>query len=579
MLGGQSPDGSAIHSTDPATRLAHLDRLLDLFDAARFGGDDAARAALWEGLDNPPGARRGPAATRDAAMRLLEEATRIEDQFGEGLSESGRDFLNDAIMLLSVDASAPHDLESLETQALAFRSLLEVGHPRVVDNARWRLYDHARAVWTAAAQADPQRRIEIGLHGLLLEQGALEPWLRPAPIHQRPPLPDSAGLIDPALDLLSSLEADPRWAPVAQAVRTVDQAVRDAFVAVWPASRAALEAPMRPRGTGRREALAPVVALGPESLELAWGQPGVETLRRGDARLPARLDDLALRDGASRVLVVAPGEISASATWDWMQGAAKSGLAWIEFALREARSEGGGHVITQLPLRVVRSADRGPEAMALHEARLAVELSGRGARLGVDGAWVDAQPLGAAAFEARVAQMRAAYPGDDAIRVQLRPDLAWPQLLDGLSALLGPIDAPRFALAFVWGDGPALPADVPMPPRDPLAARLALLSAAGQAAWRVDKPFAFKAEDEAALVVMLEALEACRLEGEGAGREPLRFIVEMREGGASSMTVAGVAEDRRAAVEACAQRVASGFRLRHHLDAMRIEVSEAPSAK
>ena len=73
---GLQPISAAV-ATSPAMRVARLDALVDLLDAARFADDAAARERLWIGLGGTAKGR-GPDATREASSRLLAEAIQLD---------------------------------------------------------------------------------------------------------------------------------------------------------------------------------------------------------------------------------------------------------------------------------------------------------------------------------------------------------------------------------------------------------------------------------------------------------------------------------------------------------------------
>lgn len=575
----------AVASDDAAARVRRLDRLMDLFDRARFASDAAARAQLWRGLgqisggsapDPSDAGSTGPVATREAAARLLAEATAIEDRFGAKLPAEAAEFLADAIMLLSVDVNAPHDAESLEIQTLAFRSLLDVGHPRVVDNARWRLYDHLRAVLVAAAGAPAPRRLEIGVHAMLLAHEELTPWLGDAAVHVRAALPPAQAITKLGDELLAAIDADARWSETVDGLLSAHVDATQAFAQVWPADRSEVEGLARMRGSGRAERYAPVVRVDEDQIHVGVGQPGTSSHRRGDGRLPAVLSSVAARDGQSTLLVSASASTNAPATFDLLQACAKSAVGWLEFAVSEPRIEGEGTVITQAPLRVVRTGDRGPEARALRQARVLVRLGGRGAVTFADEDRVDVGALPLNQLAVRIEQLRIAFPREGAVRIELQPDLQYEQLVDGLLALLGPADEPHYKIVAWWADAPVTVDADPGAPATPgqlrLDARLAL--AKTKAAWRVDKPFTFKAQDERAFVALLAALEACRLESEAAPGSELRFDLSF-EAGAVTKAVATAGGDRQDAVQACLEEETQAFRLRSHQDRFDVVIAEA----
>lgn len=141
-----------ISGAGAAARVARLDALLDLLDAARFADDADARERLWVGLGGTPRAR-GPEATRDASVRLLSEAIQLD--ITPGLDEDAHDFVSGVIAVLSADLVVLGAAEDLAIRTAAYRAVAEHGHPRAADNARWRLYDHVRGCLVGARRLGP----------------------------------------------------------------------------------------------------------------------------------------------------------------------------------------------------------------------------------------------------------------------------------------------------------------------------------------------------------------------------------------------------------------------------------------
>src|SRR5690606_24776971 len=97
---------AALATGDPQARAVRLDRLLDLFDAARFGQDEDARETLWGGLGGHA-TGVGEQASREATERLLQEALALEDAARSAADDPTGAFAADAIMLLSADLQPP----------------------------------------------------------------------------------------------------------------------------------------------------------------------------------------------------------------------------------------------------------------------------------------------------------------------------------------------------------------------------------------------------------------------------------------------------------------------------------------
>ena len=191
---------SAPRDASPALRLARLDLLLDLLDAARFADDPGAREQLWLGLGGTASAR-GDAATRDAGTRLLGEAIKLDSG---PLDDDARSFIAGVITLLSADLGLIGAADDLAIRTAAYREVAATGHPRAADNARWRLYDHVRGCLQGAIAAAQERRPEVAVHALYVREDSLAAWLDDRAAHAQRPLP--------AADELLALMLGPRAA-------------------------------------------------------------------------------------------------------------------------------------------------------------------------------------------------------------------------------------------------------------------------------------------------------------------------------------------------------------------------------
>ncbi len=191
----------------PALRLARLDLLLDLLDAARFADDPAAREQLWLGLGGTASAR-GEAATRDASTRLLGEAIKLDSG---PLADDARSFVAGVITLLSADLGLIGAADDLAIRTAAYRDVAADGHPRAADNARWRLYDHVRGCLQGAVTAPQERRPEVAVHALYVREDSLAAWLDDRAVHAQSPPPSADELLALMLGPRDALAADPRW--------------------------------------------------------------------------------------------------------------------------------------------------------------------------------------------------------------------------------------------------------------------------------------------------------------------------------------------------------------------------------
>jgi hypothetical protein len=154
-----------------------------IYDAARLRRRSTGTRELRLALVDT----RARAASRPAARPCSACSGRpaIEDLAGQNnsdaLDEAEQRFVADAIMLLSTDMFLPDTAEALITATLAYRVLAEDGHPRIADNAHWRLYDHVRGVLEGAVEIAPAMRADVLVHALYAEREDISPWLDVAP--------------------------------------------------------------------------------------------------------------------------------------------------------------------------------------------------------------------------------------------------------------------------------------------------------------------------------------------------------------------------------------------------------------
>jgi hypothetical protein len=422
-------------------RILRLDRLLDLYDAARFAEDPEARESLWLALGGHA-STRGMEASREAVLRMLDEAYEIEELAAAEpgvLDEEQQRFVADAIMLLSTDMFLPDSAEALITATLAYRVLAESGHPRIADNARWRLYDHVRGVLEGAVAIGPALRPDILVHALYAEREDISAWIDDLAVHARPPLPSPAelwALLERHRDALASVE---RWQEVVQTRAQREADLRETVMAVLPRPR---EVSWRlvelARGTAAAESLAPVIVLEPGKVDIesrvfdptAIEQPAIE--------------GLLARDGRGILLLASAPDVPAPEYAATLRALAQARTSTIEIAVHEPalpRSEeddaGPSKVVVALPLHVARPDDAGVGARALRESRIHVQLSGRGPRFRVDGRWLGASPTLPSDLAAFIEKLRRAYPRQYAVSLSLAEDVQHQQLVDLLAALAG----------------------------------------------------------------------------------------------------------------------------------------------
>lgn len=544
-------------------RVARLGRLLDLFDAARFADDEAARDLLWTALGGTA-MGRGPEATREAETRLLTEALALD--VAAGLDDDARGFLAGAITLLSADLGLIGRADDLSIRTAAYRDVAEQGHPRAADNARWRLYDHARGCLVGALAAPPERRLEVALHALYVREDSLAEWLDDRAVHAQAPWPAPAQLWAVLAGTREALAADARWRGALGRRDRSDRELEGSLLAALPAARDGAWQVLRvPAGTGRKDSLAPVVAIADKDLTIDLGRPQARSGERGAPELTRALEAALARDGRGAVLLVAPPMLPSPAMNSVLRTLLDARVARIESAVREPRvSEGTGDIIAVLPLDVVRPSDQGPAAAAIQRARLRVHLGGRGPRVAIDGAWL---PLGTtpADFDALLARLDFAYPREHMITLTLGDDVLYQQLQDLLRSLAGGPQR-RFEVV-AWTPGAAPPPE-PLPDKatEPaarrLAARAALFTATSSTGLVQAAPL--PEADQKRLEVLVQRFPRCLPELEIAVRS-LDVSLRFEEGRLAAVAPAAPKKAppaRVAALRACVEDEARGFRLR-----------------
>lgn len=552
-------------------RAVRLERLLDLFDAARLAGDDDARDVLWQALGGH-GSGRGPEATREALARMLAEATALDDLGVQ--DDDARSFVNDAIALLTTDLQTPIDADGLAVRTLAYRSLAETGHPRIRDNAHWRLYDHIRGTLVAAMSRPAEARIDVAIQAGYASREDLQAELADTGVHDHPRWEGAAPLVALLEAQRAALAEDPAWAPAMRARAHDDGQLVDAVLAGLPAPRTApWTAPLRPRGTGQPESLAPVVHLSAGRADVDAGRPQARAVPLDDDDVTALGDavrDTLAQDGRGALLLVADVHLPAPELRRALRALRRGNAARVEFALLEPHTA-GGNVATALPVLVLRDGSGGSSAAAITASRVHVHVGGRGLEFALDGKWLPGIAGGGDDVERRLAAIRRAYPRERAVRITLGADVRYEQIVDAMIALVGGA-APRFAIAG-WLPDEARPAGTPDPAVDRLLADRIAWADIGTIA--IDQPFPLAGDDQQRLRAFADALPRCLPE---LGPRPARPVgvevkVTLAEGRLQSITppkIPGVGAPRVTAMTDCLRDEGYALRLREHRDTMAI---------
>jgi hypothetical protein len=572
-------------------RVLRLDRLLDLYDAARFAGDKEARESLWLALGGHS-STRGIDASREVVLRLLDEAYAIEDLAvgGDGgepgaLSEVEQRFVADAIMLLSTDMFLPDSAESLITATLAYRVLTEEGHPRIADNAHWRLYDYVRGVLEGAVEIGPQLRAEVVIHALYAKREDISAWLEDLGPHARPPLPSPQqlwALLEEQREALAQIE---RWQGVLASRAAREAELRETIMALLPRPRdPGWVLPELPQGTGEPESLAPVVLLEPGVLRL---EPSSEAPREHDPRAldeaaVAAIEGLLARDGRGTILFASAPDVPAPEYAAALRALVEARAATIELAVHEpglgegsskAEDEPPAKVVVALPLYVARPDDTGAGARALRDSRIHVQLGGRGPRFRVDGRWLTDSPTLPSDLRAFVERLRRAYPRQHSVSLSLAEDVQHRQVIDLLAALAGG-RSPAF-VAVGWMPDVATER---APEADPTADRAleARLQLGPESVELVrSAPEGLPAPEWARIEQATDSLLACVPELEAPlPKHGVTLSLELEDRKLVELEARGrkIGREGLEAFEACARERLVGFRLREHGEAVKVEV-------
>lgn len=569
---GSAKLGSA-HGVPPSSRVYRLDRLLDLFDAARFSGDQEHRESLWIGLGG--GARqRGAAATRAALVWMLDEALALEE--APGLGEDEQAFLASAINLLTADLYRPGDADDLSAQTTAYRSLVEQGHPRVADNARWRLYDHIRGSLAGAASAAPSRRGEIATHALYAREASIEPMIDDLrAVHVRPEMPGAKELGDLLGEVLAPLAADPRWQPYIARRHQADQELVQTLFGLLPAPRHQLsDLPKLPTGTGAPESRGPIVVLNATGVVVDHGRPQQVQGQASDPKIGQALVATVAADGRGAILLAAEDSAPAPDLAAVLRGLAKARAARVEWAIHEPRlPEDAGLVVTALPFDIEPQSD----ALAVGTpGRLHVHLSGRGPQFRLDGAWLEQPPPVGRELVTLVRQLKSAYYRQQVVTLSLAPDVAAPQIQELLVALVG---GPERAFdRVVWLPEPAFeippaseqPSKRPGPTQKMLMQRVELAKREVLVSFEQSGPL--QAGDQQRIEARARSLFACipELRRPLPAKFKLEVPVVFVDGKLSGFSVRGAKPAAGPAFERCVAEQFAGFGL--HQQAGKLEV-------
>lgn len=558
----------------PQGRVFRLDRLLDLYDAARFAEDTSARETLWLTLGGSTSAR-GITASREAVLRMLDEAYALDELADDQLDDDQRRFVADAIALLSADLFLPDSAESLIDQTLGYRMLAETGHPRIADNARFRLYDFVHGVIEGALAVGPETRDEVAVHALYAEREDISAWLEDGAPHVRPPLPSAEqlwALLDTQTTALAEL---PRWQAVLDRRASEDARLRETTSELLPRPRdPSWVLSELPRGTAEPESLAPIVLLQPGQLMLEPGGADAQTFAPSDAEASKRIEGLLARDGRGVLLLAADPELPSPEFAAGLAAMVRARVATIELAVHEPRiGDEPGMVVVALPLHVVHADELSPGARAIRESRIQVRLSGRGTRVAIDDRWLAINPELPSDLRSLVARLHEGYPRERVIRLSLEGDVQPRQLVELLAALIGGRN-PAFVAAGWAADQPLAP--LPAKVDDAADKTLALRATLAQPrAPKLEIDAELPELDRHHLDELALDLRVCLPELEHAlPKGGLAIALSFADGKIESVAAKGkgLAKDRLAALEQCVDERTVGQRLREFSEPLRVIV-------
>jgi len=569
----------AFEGGDLTARRARLDRLLDLYDAARFGEDEDARETLWGALGGHA-TGVGEHASRDALQRMLQDALGLEEDARPRGDQDTAGFAADVIMMVSTDLQTPATAEDLSIRTLVYRTLAESGHPRLRDNARWRLYDHVRGTLAGATEMAPEQRLEVAVQALYAERDSVEPLLADTAPHARPPWPSVEQLWGVLEQQREPLLEEARWAEVMGRRRGDDEVLHDTLRTTLPAPRED-DWPLRsvPAGTGRVESLAPVVRVAAGRMTVDAGRSHARTVVLSDEDVlePSRtLGNALAQDGRGTVLLVADPSLPAPELRTALRVVARAHTERVELAVREPRvAPAEGEVVTALPLYVTSAGGQRAGDQAWAVARVHVHLDGRGPQVAVDGRWLSARPSSQRNLRTLVEEIARAYPRERGVVVSLGPDVQLQQLLDLSIALQGGPQRPFAAVGWM-ADGSR-----PGASKDDgdgwLERRLEM--AWVKPAVELEQAYPLKADDQKRLEAFTEDVAVCLPELRVKGKSvPEAVALELRfeEGrlrGAEVKAPTRLAKGGGAAVVECVEQEAYALRLREHREGITVGVT------
>ena len=571
---------TSLQAGDLRARQVRLDRLIDLFDAARFGQDDDARETFWAAVGGHS-TGTGEQASRDATVLLLDEALTLEELSRRAANEESASFAADSIMMLSTDLQPPGSAEDLSIRTLAYRTLVEQGHPRLVDNAHWRIYDHVRGTLAGAVEVNPGRRLEVAVQALYAVEESVEDLLADTAPHARPPWPTADALWALLESQREPLAAIERWAPVVERRQGDDHALYDTLRSVLPAARRD-DWPLAtvPTGTAKAETLAPV-------LWVHEGRMTVDAGRRHSRHVPLDSEMVELsqavgnslaQDGRGTFLLVANPNLPAPQLQTTLRAASRAHTERIEVAVREARVGSiPGEVVVALPMFVTRSGGTRAGDRAWAQSRVHVHLDGRGPRIALDGRWMKDRPTSPSRLRTTVETLADAYPRERGVTISLGGDVQLQQLIDLLSALQGGPDRPFKAVGW-FADG-TKPAGEKGKGEVALERRAAL--SWGKPHVEIEQPYPLKDDDQARLEGFASDLAVCLPELESK-RAPTSITVglQFEEGRLRSGELPDLRRLPKAGAAAlleCVEEEAFALRLRNHREGITVSVTLSPA--